>query len=276
MTNLHFDALAPPPTVTPFTFDDVEPTVRESLRKPFPPEQIGRIPASNGRPPLDFVGHAAVTDRLNKVAPGWTYGILERFGTGNSVWVHGWIQVGGIRREEYGDGKDPKEAIGNFIRRAAMRFGVAIDLWSREELETSDGERAVSEQRGQHQRRPSAPPSAEEAVLPTSAALAEGTTSGGGDGPSRQRFAYGEGVGGSKGSVPPSEPNDPGGVPTHPGPDAAPRLGDAAPSSPGSTKPKPHKDHRPDYDVAPNEHGVVPCAEPGCKAFVKLDQDGAS
>lgn len=119
--------------------------VRKALREPFPREQIGRLPATQKRPELDFVGHAAVTDRLNTVAPDWSYTIdeakrarsvdengIERDG---AYWIRGTMTIGGVSRPEYGDGADPKEAIGNFIRRAAMRFGVAIDLWSREDLQ---------------------------------------------------------------------------------------------------------------------------------------------
>jgi hypothetical protein len=47
------------------------------------------------------------------------------------------MTVGGIDRVEYGDGENPKEAISNFIRRAAMRFGVALDLWTKEDLSAS-------------------------------------------------------------------------------------------------------------------------------------------
>jgi len=108
-----------------------------ALRSPFPPEQIGKLPASQKRPALDFVGHAAVTDRLNLYAPGWSYTVDEMFTQGGECWIRGTMTVGGISRTEYGDGKDPKEAIGNFIRRGAMRFGVALDLWSRQELKTS-------------------------------------------------------------------------------------------------------------------------------------------
>jgi hypothetical protein len=126
---------------------------RLSLRARFRPEEIGKLPKPtrrenpkgkcnecggwHGLPAIHvpFVGHAAVTDRLNKVFPDWTYDPLERFEAGGRCWIHGTITVGGITRHEYGDGTDPKEAIGNFIRRGAMRFGVALDLWTKEELE---------------------------------------------------------------------------------------------------------------------------------------------
>ena len=44
--------------------------------------------------------------------------------------------VCGVTRIGVGDGKSMKELIGDAIRNAAMRFGVALDLWSKEELES--------------------------------------------------------------------------------------------------------------------------------------------
>jgi hypothetical protein len=117
--------------VPSFEDDDV---MRKALREPFPPEQIGKLPASQRRPALDFVGHAAVTQRLNDAAPGWFYTVDELFSMGSICWIRGTMTIGGVSRIEYGDGDDPKDAIGNFIRRGAMRFGVALDLWSRQEL----------------------------------------------------------------------------------------------------------------------------------------------
>lgn len=122
------------PTTGVFATDKM---VRDWLRKPFKPEQIGKLPATQKRPALDFVGHAAVTDRLNKIAPDWSYTVDTMSELNGKVWIRGTMTIGGVSRPEFGDGDDPKEAIGNFIRRAAMRFGVAIDLWSREELEAS-------------------------------------------------------------------------------------------------------------------------------------------
>jgi hypothetical protein len=112
-------------------------TTRDALRKPFPKSMIGKIPAGQGRPALDYVGHAAVTDRLNQAAPDWSYTIDKLFDHGNDAYVLGTMTIGGVSRQEYGDGKTPKEAVSNFIRRGAMRFGVALDLWSKEELESS-------------------------------------------------------------------------------------------------------------------------------------------
>lgn len=113
---------------------------------------------------LDYVGHADVTGRLLEADPGWSWtpaareidpGVLvAAIGTGNpdivrmvldacppkfdrngGLWIH--LSVGGVTRPGYGDaaGKDGpnavKECVGDAIRNAAMRFGVALDLWSK-------------------------------------------------------------------------------------------------------------------------------------------------
>ena len=97
---------------------------------------------------LDFVGHAAVTDRLNTVVgpENWTWeplalderGLPALDAKGN-LWIK--LTVLGTTRIGYGDGSTSmKELIGDALRNAAMRFGVALDLWTREELESTIGQ----------------------------------------------------------------------------------------------------------------------------------------
>ena len=132
-----------------------------ALRKPFPREAIGILPKPykadspkgkcsvcdgyHGLPAvhLDYVGHAAVTDRLLAVDPGWTWEPLAvtpeglpQLDRGGNLWIR--LTVCGVTRLGVGDGKSAKELIGDAIRNAAMRFGVALDLWSKEELEGVD------------------------------------------------------------------------------------------------------------------------------------------
>jgi hypothetical protein len=107
------------------------------LRKPFPKESVGKLP--KGGVMLDYVGHAAVTDRLLTVDPGWSW---EPFAVGpdglpaldraGNLWIR--LTVCGVTRIGVGDGKNAKECIGDAIRNAAMRFGVALDLWAKENL----------------------------------------------------------------------------------------------------------------------------------------------
>jgi len=112
----------------------------KELRKPFPKEAIGQIP--KGGMKLDFVGHAAVTDRLLTVDPEWTYDFKAVDERGNpmldaegNLWIL--LTVNGVTRPGVGDGPNMKERIGDALRNAAMRFGVALDLWTKDELEST-------------------------------------------------------------------------------------------------------------------------------------------
>lgn len=133
-----------------------------ALRAPFPPSAIGKLPKPykadspkgnckdcggyHGLPAvhLDYVGHAAVSDRLLTVDPEWSWeplaldpnGLPALTSSGN-LWIR--LTVCGVTRIGVGDGKSHKEIIGDAIRNAAMRFGVALDLWSKEELEQAHG-----------------------------------------------------------------------------------------------------------------------------------------
>jgi len=128
-----------------------------ALRAPFPPSAVGKLPKPyqansqkgtckecggyHGMPAvhLDYVGHAATTDRLLQVDPGWSWEPLANEANGlpaldskGNLWIR--LTVAGVTRIGVGDGKSAKECIGDAIRNAAMRFGVALDLWAKEDL----------------------------------------------------------------------------------------------------------------------------------------------
>lgn len=105
------------------------------LGHPFDRKQISKLPATEKRPALDYVNHAHVTNRLNQYAPDWSYTLDEVFTQAGECWVRGTMTILGASRVEFGKGKNPLEATSHFIRRAAMRFGVATDLWAKEDLE---------------------------------------------------------------------------------------------------------------------------------------------
>ena len=113
----------------------------QQLRAPFPAERIQKLPT--GGMQLDYVSHAWVTDRLLAVDPHWTWQPvafdadgLPKFDSNGGLWIE--LTVCGVTRLGYGEpqGRDKfdmtKGAIGNALRNAAMRFGVALDLWARE------------------------------------------------------------------------------------------------------------------------------------------------
>lgn len=136
------------------------------LRKPFAPNQISHLPKPTKRQTdevradfkkgircqicggwhhkdvvhLDYVGHAALTDRLLDCDPEWNWEPVAASETGEprmdengGMWIR--LTVCGVTRLGYGhpDGKRGgdaiKEVIGDALRNAAMRFGAALDLW---------------------------------------------------------------------------------------------------------------------------------------------------
>ena len=129
----------------------VDPAAQAALRKPFPAHLVSRL--QKGSRTEDYVSHAAVVDRLNSVVPGWTMGkpdfIID--GDGHISGVLCSMTIGSVTRWEIGDvdlrskpGAEAKLAMSDWIKRAAMRFGVGIDLWSKEDLTVSPGDSVVS------------------------------------------------------------------------------------------------------------------------------------
>lgn len=132
----------------------MNPDQAKQLREPFPEAKIGKLPRKDKRTgrefTLDYVGHAAVTDRLLEVDPEWVWeplafndAGLPRIDQFGGLWIR--LTVCGVTRLGYGEAgeKDPsgqtvKELISDAIRNAAMRFGVALDLWSKEDLHADD------------------------------------------------------------------------------------------------------------------------------------------
>jgi hypothetical protein len=133
------------------------------LREPFEPNQINKLPKPyradsqkgncrecggfHGLPAvhLDYVGHAALTDRLLEVDPEWSWEPLAigpdglpMFDRNGGLWIR--LSICGVTRLGYGDaqGKNGsnavKEAIGDALRNAGMRFGAALDLWHKGDL----------------------------------------------------------------------------------------------------------------------------------------------
>lgn len=159
-----------------------------ALRAPFPPELIGKLPKltckdcsnaadkqcgkhskskcgecgnwiSSAHIHLDYVGHAATTDRLLQVDPAWTWRPFTREERADveaqpgDLWI--WLTIAGVTRPGVGDGKSAKERIGDAIRNAAMRFGVGLDLWSKEDLRDKEDK---DEQPPAAEPAPAAPP----------------------------------------------------------------------------------------------------------------------
>lgn len=155
--------------------------IDKRLREPFPPDRVGKLPKPyqknaekghcnecgkwHGLPALhlDYVGHGAITERLLDVDPDWNWEplaledgvprIVNRGGT-MELWIR--LTIGG--RTRIGVGTCPndqfdaaKVLIGDALRNAGMRFGLALDLW----IKGDDQEPEQTQSRSSGQRRSS-------------------------------------------------------------------------------------------------------------------------
>lgn len=108
---------------------------------------------------LRFVGHAEATNRLLNVDPFWEWeplatnpAGLPAYDDNRGLWIR--LTVCGMTRLGYGHAAEKsggdaiKEIIGDAIRNAGMRFGMALDLWTSSDLEKIEngGEEPGSEQ----------------------------------------------------------------------------------------------------------------------------------
>jgi len=109
------------------------------------PKIVGKLP--KGGMQLDFVGHADITRILIEIDPMWSW---EPCGWVNgrphvhvengmaTMWarltVHGkpMLGVGSVRADK---AELDKELVGDFLRNAAMRFGISLALWTKQEWE---------------------------------------------------------------------------------------------------------------------------------------------
>jgi hypothetical protein len=98
---------------------------------------------------LSYVGHAEATNRLLNIDPAWEWEPvafdekgLPQHDQNGGLWIR--LTVCGVTRLGYGnaDGKRGgdavKEIIGDAIRNAGMRFGMALDLWTSSDLEIAE------------------------------------------------------------------------------------------------------------------------------------------
>jgi|GEM_PF-4948450 len=137
----------------PFADDEIEwlpqPTKRDGTQQKCQYcESIGKNPWHKC-PAIHvaFIGHAAVTSRLNAVDPQWTYRpfalgtdgapLIRQQGDRLVLWI--WLKVLDVEKIGVGDtwineddDNPEKKLISDAIRNAAMRFGVGLELWKKD------------------------------------------------------------------------------------------------------------------------------------------------
>jgi hypothetical protein len=113
------------------------------------PKIVGKLP--KGGTQLDFVGHADITRILLEIDPTWRWvpiawdngrpaihvenGIATMWGE-LTVLGQARLGVGSVRADKQ---ELDKELVGDFLRNAAMRFGICLSLWTKQEWEDLGG-----------------------------------------------------------------------------------------------------------------------------------------
>lgn len=108
------------------------------------PAIVGKLP--KGGIQLDFVGHADVTKMLIEIDPLWSWepaafdsdGLPAYRVENGMAHMAGWLTIHGVRRlgigsVQHNKGDLMKELVSDFLRNAAMRFGVCLSLWTKQE-----------------------------------------------------------------------------------------------------------------------------------------------
>ena len=172
------------------------------LREPFPAHQVGKLAKGSKAQTqcqasekknctvcggwhhpkmihLDYVGHAAMTDRLLDADPLWAWEPLSftpeglpLFDASGGLWIrltvrgHSRIGYGHAPASEYKEiGSREKEVIGDALRNAAMRFGVALEKWHKGELHPKEDDAIHTEPKKSANERISEAPGAAENTM---------------------------------------------------------------------------------------------------------------
>lgn len=114
-----------------------------------PSSAVSQLPRGNVQ--LDYLDHAQTTRALIEIDPLWTYEfravaddglprvrqVGERLYLGITLWLCG-KPLPGIGSALVTSPDPLKELIGDALRNAAMRFGIALSLWSKLEMPTTE------------------------------------------------------------------------------------------------------------------------------------------
>jgi hypothetical protein len=115
------------------------------------PSIVQQLP--KGGTKLDFVGHADITRILIEIDPywswepcGWAQGRPAIHVENGTATMWGWLTVHGKELLGVGSvkadkGDYEKELIGDFLRNASMRFGISLNLWTKNQWADLDNEK---------------------------------------------------------------------------------------------------------------------------------------
>lgn len=128
------DALAP---VVPLAFTNTLRALRQQVDPNFVKTREGWTDRSGNMHMVEYVEWHAVADILDRVTPTWSHSVRNVTQIGDMVAVTAAITIDGVTREGVGTGTAEsemgiKKAEHDALKRAAVKFGIARELYQRE------------------------------------------------------------------------------------------------------------------------------------------------
>ena len=124
-------------TVVPMAFTNTLRVLRQPIDPKFVKTREGWTDRNGNRHMVEYVEWHTVADILDRVAPTWSHSVRNIVQIGDMVAVTCAITVDGVTREGVGTGTADnetgiKKAEHDALKRAAIKFGIARELYQRE------------------------------------------------------------------------------------------------------------------------------------------------
>jgi hypothetical protein len=131
-----------PSTATVLPFASVLARLKQPLPESVVRQRVGWTDRSGREHEVDYVEWHVVADILDAVAPDWSHAVRNIVQIGPLVAVTASITISGVTREGIGTGestdeKGIKKAEHDALKRAAVKFGVARELYRKDESESA-------------------------------------------------------------------------------------------------------------------------------------------
>ena len=143
--------------VVPLAFNSTLRTLRQPIDPRFVKTREGWTDRQGNRHMVEYVEWHTVADILDRVAPTWSHAVRNIVQIGDMVAVTAAITIDGVTREGVGTGTSDnetgiKKAEHDALKRAAIKFGIARELYQRESEVIE--ERGAAPQQGEMPRDP--------------------------------------------------------------------------------------------------------------------------
>lgn len=137
VSEMHHDETEASAHVVPLAFSNVLRTLRQPVDPKLVRTREGWTDRQGNKHMVDYIEWHTVADTLDRIAPTWSHAVKNITQIGDIVAVTAAITIDGVTREGVGTGTADnetgiKKAEHDALKRAAIKFGLARDLYRRE------------------------------------------------------------------------------------------------------------------------------------------------